>query len=143
MKFYLSIFYALIFLACNQKKSHTTTQPIPKNVTVFSFDSIANIEANEKNNPPNFLNVKSDFKKSAIGWYVKGSISCITSMSSYRDIVLETFYFTKSHKLLGTSLDTLKESIGPNGNNLFEFNANKFREANTLKIVVLSAYNVY
>ena len=59
-----------------------------------------------------------------------------------RNIVLEISYYTKSLKLLGTSLDTLKESVDPNSKKLFEFTTKHFPKADSLKIAVVSADNI-
>ena len=139
MKFFGSL-TLMFFISCN---TNHDTKSIQQFHPIANFDSLANIEANELNNPIKFLN--SDFsyqKEQANQWMIKGKISSSAAMSIYKDISFNIIFFDKTGFSLGVSKKIFTEPIDPKTSKPFELIVESPPGTDSLKIIILSATNV-
>ena len=68
------------------------------------------LEEQEKFNPLSFLNTKGTYRKNMIGeWVVDGTISNNATIATYKDVVIEITFYSKTNSLLGTEKKTIYE----------------------------------
>lgn len=99
------------------------------------YDSIANIENLERNNPNDFLELQVKYKTSF--WGSKLILNCIiinsATLVTYKDIVIRVDYFSKTKTLLGSKDYTVYELFKPNSTNSFTIEADNFKDVSYIE----------
>ena len=121
-----------IFSACNNSQNNTLAEKEKYQ------QAKAILEGKEKKNPVAFLKVSSTDKHNLIGQtVVKGNVNNTAKICSYKDVVLELSFFSKTGTLLLKTNETVYDEIEPGKSAGFkskEF-APKGSDSVTIKIV--------
>jgi len=112
-----------------------------KNIkSVLNYDSLAHIDAYEKNNPTKFLKLTSDYIKNPQGqWLIKGIVKCTATMSEYYYLNLKLVYYQNHSRVLGEGKFTLKEVFSSNTIKDFEFISDTFPDADSIAVSIEKA----
>ncbi len=105
----------LVFGACNSsdKKADKTKDKYEETKETLA--------ETEKKNPTRFITVSGHDKRNLIGQtVVRGNLSNIAKVITFKDIDLEISFYSKTGALLEKDHETIYESIGPGGNTDFK-----------------------
>ena len=111
MKNLLCLFSILfVFNACGDKNEYDVK-------TGKTYESNKqNLEKTEQQNPTQFLQVKGDRKKNILGQsIIKGQITNLAKIVSYKDIDVKLFFYSKTGALLEEDHEILYETVAPGG----------------------------
>lgn len=68
------------------------------------------MEEKEKRNPTSFLSTDGTYRKNLMGeWVLEGTISNSATIATYKDVVLEIKFYSKTKTLLGTEKEAIYE----------------------------------
>lgn len=68
------------------------------------------LEEKEKRNPTSFLSSDGTYRKNLVGeWVLEGTISNSATIATYKDVVLEIRFYSKTKTLLGTEKEAIYE----------------------------------
>ena len=81
------------------------------------------LEDSEKANPLQFLKVsKVQYRQNLIDeWVVEGTVENHATVATYKDVVLDIVYYSKTETELGRNQETLYEFVAPNNYKTFKF----------------------
>ncbi len=93
------------------------------------------LEEKEKKNPVAFLTVNGNDKHNLIGQtVVKGSVGNNAKVCTYKDVLLQLSFFSKTGTLLLTTNETVYDKIGPGKS--ANFKAKEFAPKGTDSVVI-------
>ena len=135
MKNMLYFFTFLIALnACENKNDYD----IQTGKTYES--SKENIEKTEQRNPTQFILVKADRKKNILGQsIIKGHISNMAKIVSYKDIDVKLFFYSKTGALLEEDHEILYETIAPGATKKFKSKYFTPKGTDSVSLKIISA----
>lgn len=68
------------------------------------------LEEQERANPMAFLSTDGTYKKNLLGeWVLNGTVSNSATVATYKDVVLEVHFYSKTKSLIGTEKHSLYE----------------------------------
>ena len=128
-----------MFTSCETNNSKLQQQNSHK----LNPDSIADLEANEKNNPLTYLEVNSSYEKSIIGqWLIQGTITSNTKMCAYKDVVVIISYYNEAGLRLGAIQRTIEEDFGPGNTKMFRFVEEGLPSTDSIGVHIESVTNI-
>ena len=135
MKNMLYFFTFLIALnACENKNDYD----IQTGKTYES--SKENIEKTEQRNPTQFILVKADRKKNILGQsIIKGHISNMAKIVSFKDIDVKIFFYSKTGALLEEDHEILYETIAPGATKKFKSKYFTPKGTDSISLKIISA----
>ncbi len=103
-----SVLMLVIFVACNSNANNTASE---KEKYQKAKETL---EEKERKNPIAFLSVNSHDKHNLIGQtVVKGTVSNMAKVCTYKDVSLELSFFSKTGALLLKTNETVYDKIEP------------------------------
>lgn len=111
MKNVLYLFCLLFVLnACGDKNDYDI-----KTEKTYELNK-GNLEKTEQRNPTQFLLVRGERKKNILGQsIIKGQITNLAKIVSYKDIDVKLFFYSKTGALLEEDHEILYETVPPGG----------------------------
>ena len=114
----------LVFNACEDKNDYDI-----KTEKTYEHHK-GNLEKTEQRNPTQFLLVKGQRKKNILGQsIIKGQITNLAKIVSYKDIDVKLFFYSKTGALLEEDHEVLYETVPPGG--VKKFKSKYFTPKNT------------
>lgn len=136
MKKLFTFYFALIlsFFACHNKAADAAAdKEIYQKATETLFEK-------EKKDPVAFLTVSSHDKHNLLGQTViKGSIYNVAKVTTFKDIVLQLSFFSKTHTLLEKDIETIYEVVLPGAAANFKTKYFAPKGTDSIALKVLSA----
>lgn len=116
------------------KASHVNTQNTYK-------AKVQSVEEMEKASPARFLNVKGEFRKTLFGNKIKLQLEVVNkaTVTSYKDVVIEVQYYSKSKTLLAQKDFTLYDVFLPAAEKAVKLKIDNIKDTETVKWSVKSA----
>ncbi|CAM3545510.1 DUF4339 domain-containing protein [Flavobacterium gelidilacus] len=122
----------LIFKALNSSNSSSE----------YSYEeSVMTIEEIEAQSPLNYLNASGTYKENFYGDNIKinGTISNSATMTTYKDVTVKVFYYSKTKTLLNTAEYMLYEFYPPNTTSEFKLKVENYNNVASLGWEVVNA----
>ncbi len=102
------VILSLVFSACN------STDKNPEKTKDKYEQTKETLAETERKNPALFLTVSSHDKRNIIGQtIVKGTLTNLAKVSSYKDIDVELFFYSKTGALLEKDHEIIYETLAP------------------------------
>ena len=141
-KVIFSILALALFSCDSNPKSNDSDIATPASPEKPSYqEQKMTLEESERANPNGFLKVtKVTFRQNLINeWVVEGTVENHASVASYKDVVLDIIYYSKTESELGRKRETLYEFVEPNNYKTFKFKNDGYQEAAQIGIELVSA----
>lgn len=124
IKLLASLLLVLAITSCGESSHEPIVYPA---VQPTHEETKQTLEEIEKANPLNYLNVTGSYRKNFIGqWVVEGTINNKASVATYKDVVIDIVYLSKTGTEVGRIQRTIFEFIKPNGAFDFKFKTDGF-----------------
>jgi len=130
---------ALLFMAtsCDSNSQSESSQSSPTNTYQ---EAKMTLEEKEKLNPTEFLDVDGKYWQNLFNrWVVEGDITNRASVVTYKDVVLNISYYTKTDTHLGTVQRSIIEYFKPGTSQHFKFKTDGVDGTSKVKISIASA----
>jgi hypothetical protein len=98
------------------------------------------IEEQEKQNPLRFLSSRGEYRKNLFGRFVlDGTIINSATVATYKDVVIEISFYSKTETLLGTKQHSFYEYYPPGSTKTFQLKVEDYEGAATIGWEVVRA----
>lgn len=98
------------------------------------------LEEKEKQNPTSFLSTDGTYRKNLMGeWVLEGSISNSATIATYKDVVLEISFYSKTKTLLGTEKEAVYEYFPAGQSKSFKIKTYGYKGTSSIGWNILSA----
>jgi hypothetical protein len=98
------------------------------------------LEEKEKQNPISFLLTDGTYRKALTGgWVLKGTISNSATIATYKDVVLEISFYSKTNTHLGTTQETVYEFFPAGQTKEFKLKTKAYKGTNAISWNIISA----
>ncbi|KAA9338961.1 hypothetical protein [Adhaeribacter soli] len=98
------------------------------------------IEQTEKVYPKQFIHSDGSFRKNLVGkWVIEGSIKSSATVATYKDVVLDVTYYSKTNSLIGSEQHTLYEYLTPRQTVKFKFKSFGYKGAESIGLGIADA----
>lgn len=80
-----------------------------KNPKVEYYKNVISAESHEYSNPSKFLSADGEYRRTILGgkYRIQGNISNVATVASYKDVVLEISFYSRTKTRIGTTHVTL------------------------------------
>lgn len=113
--------FMMLFAAC-----HSSTSPGSFSPASYEEQKLS-IEENEKQNPLRFLSAGGEYRKNMLGRFVlDGTIVNSATVATYKDVVIEISFYSKTETLLGTKQHSFYEYNPPGSTKTFQLKLDGF-----------------
>lgn len=98
------------------------------------------LEEKENRNPTSFLSTDGTYRENLLGeWVLEGSISNTATIATYKDVVLEIHFFSKTKTHLGTEKEVLYEYFPAGQTKNFKIKTYGYKGTNSIGWDIVSA----
>lgn len=98
------------------------------------------LEEKEKQNPTSFLLTDGTYRKALTGgWVLKGKISNTATIATFKDVVLEISFYSKTNTHLGTTQETVYEFFPAGQTKEFKLKTKAYKGTNAISWNIISA----
>jgi hypothetical protein len=98
------------------------------------------LEDKEKQNPTSFLSTDGTYRKNLMGeWVLEGTISNSATIATYKDVVLEIHFYSKTETHLGTEKKAIYEYFPAGQTKNFKIKTYGYQGTKTIGWNVVSA----
>lgn len=121
LKFFAGVICIAPFAAC-----HSSTSPGNFSPPSYQEQKLS-IEEHEKQNPLHFLSSGGEYRKNMLGRFVlDGTIVNSATVATYKDVVIEISFYSKTETLLGTKQHSFYEYYPPGSTKTFQLKLDGF-----------------
>ncbi|GAA0876563.1 hypothetical protein GCM10009118_29730 [Wandonia haliotis] len=136
--FVVSLVLVSTFMSCGSESSSS----MYSNEEVSYQETKVTLEDQEKTSPLRFLTDDGTYRKNLLGeWVLEGSILNSAKIATYKDVVLEVRYYSKTNTLLGTERHTIYEFFPAGSSKRYKIKTNGFKGTKKLGWDIISASN--
>jgi hypothetical protein len=98
------------------------------------------LEEKEKQNPTSFLSTDGTYRKNLMSeWVLEGTISNSATIATYKDVVLEISFYSKTKTLLGTEKEAIYEFFPAGQRKTFKIKTFGYKGTNSIGWEIISA----
>ena len=98
------------------------------------------LEDKEKQNPTSFLSTDGTYRKNLLGeWVLEGTISNSATIATYKDVVLEIYYYSQTETHLGTEKESIYEYFPAGKTKNFKIKTYGYKGTKTIGWDIVSA----
>ncbi len=124
----------LISLSCNSESKHNNVSPVSYQNTKMS------LEEKEKRNPTTFLTIKATYKKNLLGeWIIEGTISNTAKIATFKDVILEISFYSKTETHLGTKKEAIYEYFPAGKTKSFKIKNYGYKGTSSIGLAIIDA----
>ena len=116
----------LILLSCNNQSSSSYN------------DNKQDASSHEKNNPTSFLSI-DNIEENIWGSKIKSTISNSASLTTYKDIVIEINFLSKTNSIIKTENITIYEYFSPNSKKSINFKIPNYKGTKKISCKIIDA----
>ena len=103
-------------------------------------DTKMSLEEQERQNPTSCLSVDGTYRKNLIGeWVIEGEISNTATLATYKDVVLEINYYSKTKTHLGTEKEAIYEYFPAGQAKKFKIKSFGYKGASAIGLNIINA----
>lgn len=101
------------------------------------------LEETENQNPKAFLSADGTYKKNLLGeWVLEGTITNSATIATYKDVVLNVHFYSKTNSLLGTERQAIYEYFPARQTKKFKIKMPGYKKANSIGLGIEGASSI-
>lgn len=137
----VAIAVILILVAKNQQTS--SDDPSSPTSTETYQEKVMSVEEMERAEPLKFLHAEAQYNENFWGnkIKVKGTINNSATTATFKDATVRITYYSKTNTALGTTENTIYETLPPTSSVNFELKIDNYKDVSSIDIDIISAGN--